>query len=133
MLTYIKAIRRPEEIPNTLELNYTLENPTIYFLTFSITMEGSDVFAFGGPKQIVLQILPLSRHTFKYNLLPINADPEGEWIKPVVKVVDRYFAKTLRCSPADDETRMKLAPGGESILIWTGEKPEQVVQAEKSE
>ena len=50
-------------------LHYTLENPSLHFLTFNLTMEASDDFAFSGPKTCVIQLTPLSRRTVVYTLL----------------------------------------------------------------
>ncbi|KAK2735957.1 hypothetical protein FQN57_001030 [Myotisia sp. PD_48] len=55
--------------PGLTQVTYTLENPSIHFLTFSLTMEASDQFAFSGPKSLVVQLVPLSRHTVSYNIL----------------------------------------------------------------
>lgn len=95
-------------------------------------MEGSDIFAFHGPKSKTVQLLPLSRHSIIYNILPTRAaidTPASErekgetgWIKPVLRVVDRYFQKTLRCSPADDRGTIRLPKEGEGILVWVGQR-----------
>ncbi|KAI1922233.1 hypothetical protein LOZ12_000600 [Ophidiomyces ophidiicola] len=83
---------------NFIHLDYTLENPSMHFLTFNITMEASDQFAFSGPKTIVVQLVPLSRHTLRYNLL---ATGKEKWIQPQLVVVDSYYNKTLRVLPAE--------------------------------
>lgn len=80
-------------VPDLLHLDYTLENPTMHFLTFEFNMEASEEFGFSGPKLKVVNLLPMSRQTVRYNVLPVK---RGVWISPGMKVVDRYFNKTLR-------------------------------------
>ncbi|KAK2781052.1 hypothetical protein FQN52_001943 [Onygenales sp. PD_12] len=80
-------------LPGLIHLDYTLENPSLHFLTFNLTMDASDQFAFHGPKSLALQLVPLSRHTVRYHLM---ATVRGEWVVPVLAVVDSYFNKTLR-------------------------------------
>lgn len=93
-------------LQNTVELVYTLENPTSYFLTFSILMETNSEFAFSGMKMQVLQVLPLSRVEVRYR---VRAYRSGVWVRPMLKVVDRYFNKTL-----------KVTPGGEGVGVEKG-------------
>lgn len=76
-----------------IQLEYMIENPSMYILTFSLTMETSDEFAFSGAKTISLQLVPLSRHTVRYRLLPLV---QGQWISPQFKVMDVHFNKTLK-------------------------------------
>ncbi|WEW55669.1 hypothetical protein PRK78_001102 [Emydomyces testavorans] len=97
-------------IPHFIHLDYTLENPSMHFLTFNITMEASDQFAFSGPKNIAVQLVPLSRHTIRYNLL---ATGKEKWIQPQLVVVDSYYNKTLRVLPTEG---MKADKKG--ILIY---------------
>ncbi|KAG5293500.1 hypothetical protein I7I50_03927 [Histoplasma capsulatum G186AR] len=97
-------------LPGFLHLDYTLENPSMHFLTFNITMEASDQFAFHGPKATTLQLVPLSRHTVRYNLL---ANVRGKWIQPQLVVVDSYFNKTLRVLPTEGMMGDK-----KGILVW---------------
>ncbi|KAL1886394.1 hypothetical protein Plec18167_000324 [Paecilomyces lecythidis] len=99
-----------ETIPGFIHLDYTLENPSLHFLTFSLTMEVSDQFAFSGPKSTTVQLVPLSRHTIRYNLL---ASKRGLWIQPQLVVVDTYFNKTLRILPTEGMRSDKRG-----ILIW---------------
>lgn len=86
-----------------MELTYTLENPTNYFLTFGVLMETNDEFAFSGPKQMNIALLPVSKAAIEYRLLPYARE---RWVRPNLKVVDRYFNKTL-----------KTAPGGEGVAV----------------
>ncbi|OAX82087.1 hypothetical protein ACJ72_03562 [Emergomyces africanus] len=97
-------------LPGFLHLDYTLENPSLHFLTFNLTMEASDQFAFHGPKAMSLQLVPLSRHTVRYNLL---ANVRGTWIQPPLAVVDSYFNKTLRVLPTEG-----LRGDKKGVLVW---------------
>ncbi|KAG2022175.1 hypothetical protein GB937_004270 [Aspergillus fischeri] len=99
-----------EAIPGLIHLDYTLENPSMHFLTFNFAMEASEHFAFSGPKTAVVQLVPLSRHTVRYNLL---ASKRGLWIQPQLNVVDTYFNKALRVQPTEDMRSDK-----KGILIW---------------
>ena len=93
-----------------VHLDYTLENPSMHFLTFNLTMEASEHFAFSGPKTTVVQLLPISRHTVRYNLL---ASKRGLWIQPQLTVVDTYFNKTLKVLPTENMRSDK-----KGLLIW---------------
>jgi trafficking protein particle complex subunit 11 len=94
-------------------------------------MDSSDTFAFSGQKQTMLHVLPMSRTKLTYSVLP-TADKEveaGRWINPHLRVLDSYFQKQLRVSPADDEGRVKLvsSSSGVGVEVWTGvESVEQV-------
>jgi len=93
-----------------IHLEYTLENPSAHFLTFNLIMEASEQFAFSGPKTTVVQLVPLSRHTVRYNLL---AAKRGLWIQPQLVIIDTYFNKTLRVLPTGDMRADK-----KGILVW---------------
>ncbi len=93
-----------------LVLDIVLENPSNHFLTFGLTMEPSDEFAFSGAKQATLHVLPVSRRSVTYRLLPLV---RGEWIKPSLVVRDKYFQKVLRVIPTEG---MKLDKEG--FLVW---------------
>ncbi|KAF1941787.1 hypothetical protein EJ02DRAFT_490863 [Clathrospora elynae] len=80
-------------VASLVHLDYTLENPTMHFLTFELNMEASEEFGFSGAKLRTLHLLPMSRQTVRYNLL---SSVEGGWITPNLKVTDRYFNKTLK-------------------------------------
>ncbi|KAJ5698445.1 hypothetical protein N7462_000450 [Penicillium macrosclerotiorum] len=93
-----------------IHLEYTLENPSTHFLTFNLMMEASEHFAFSGPKTTVVQLVPLSRHVVRYNIL---AAKRGLWIQPQLVVVDTYFNKTLRVLPTGEMRADK-----KGILVW---------------
>ena len=81
-----------------VHLSYTLENPSTHLLTFQLTMDASEDFAFSGPKMTTMQLVPLSRNTVHFNLLPTRS---GSWIRPNLKVVDVGFGKTLKAGAAE--------------------------------
>lgn len=123
----------PSDSKSLIFLEYTIENPTFHFLTFELTMEAAEDFAFSGPKLRALNVLPMSRKSVRYNLLPLLQKPkliEGagrkgaknrkdvaaaaveetkrnrRFIEPNLLVVDRYFKKTLKvvgCEGCDND------------------------------
>lgn len=99
-----------DTLPGLVHVDYTLENPSTHFLTFNLTMEASEQFAFSGSKTTVVQLVPLSRHTVTYNLL---AAKRGLWIQPQLTVMDTYFNKILRVLPTEE---MRTDKRG--ILVW---------------
>ncbi|KAK5661982.1 hypothetical protein OQA88_10093 [Cercophora sp. LCS_1] len=106
-----------EKGQSLLVLRVMIENPSNHFLTFGLTMEPSEQFAFSGPKQTTLHLLPVSRRAVTYRLLPLGDDEEneeGSWIKPGLVVRDKYFQKVLRVIPTEG---MKLDKDG-GVLIW---------------
>lgn len=76
-----------------IALDYTIENPSDHILNFDLSMESSDDFAFSGPKAKLLQLLPLTRHTVSYILLPMT---RGAWISPHFRAWDTHFHQTLK-------------------------------------
>ena len=111
----VLATASPSLISNSfpfIHLSYTLENPSTHLLTFSITMDASEDFAFNGPKAINVQLVPLSRHVIRYSLLPIQ---RGVWIWPTLKVQDIGFGKTLKICAAEG---CKVDKKGSGIGIW---------------
>ncbi|MCJ1308094.1 hypothetical protein MMC25_001745 [Agyrium rufum] len=63
----------PPDLPLT-HLSYTLENPSAYHLSFSLSMDSSEEFAFSGPKAIQVNLVPLSRSTVRYQIVPLHLD-----------------------------------------------------------
>ena len=107
----LASVRQGEPGPSALiRLEYAFENPSMHFLTFNLTMEASEDFAFSGPKTTSLQLVPLSQHTVHYSLLPYV---RGTWIQPQLKVVDMYFNKLLRISATEG---MRSEKNG--IMVW---------------
>ncbi|KAF2472011.1 uncharacterized protein BDR25DRAFT_342051 [Lindgomyces ingoldianus] len=85
-------------VPSLIHMDYTLENPTMHFLTFELSMEASEEFGFSGPKLRSLHLLPMSRQTVRYNIFPLVS---LAWVTPQLRVVDRYFNKTLKVVATD--------------------------------
>ena len=79
-------------------------------------MEGSEEFAFSGPKSMSVQLVPISRHTVRYNVLPAR---RGLWIRPVLRVVDVGFGKVLRVGAAGG---CKGEKAGVGVRVWVGEE-----------
>lgn len=99
----------PDET-STMQLGITIENPSNHMLTFGLSMEPSDEFAFSGAKQTTLHMLPMSRRTTTYRLLPLR---RGVYIRPGLVVRDKYFQKVLRIIPTEG---MKIDKDG--LLVW---------------
>lgn len=107
----LACVTYPTALPSVIHLEYTIENPSMHFLTFGLVMESSDDFAFSGPKQMSLNLLPLQRRTVSYELLPTAY---GKWIQPPFVVRDKYFQKVLRVVPAAEGMKMDK----KGILLW---------------
>lgn len=99
--------------PDLMWLEVTIENPSSHFLTFGLSMEPSDEFAMSGAKQTTLHLLPLSRRTLRYRLLPLV---RGTYIRPGLVVRDKYFQKVLHIMPTEG---MKTDKDG--LLVWVPE------------
>ncbi|KIE03613.1 hypothetical protein MAJ_00144, partial [Metarhizium majus ARSEF 297] len=100
----------PMASTNLLHLDITIENPSNHFLTFGLSMEPSDTFGFSGAKQTTINLLPMSRRTARYRLLPFV---QGDYIRPGLVVRDKYFQKVLRIIPTEG---MKIDKDG--LLVW---------------
>ncbi|KAL6718001.1 hypothetical protein ACLMJK_004086 [Lecanora helva] len=95
----VLAIARTGDTPpGVTHLSYVIENPSTYALTFNVTMDPSEEFAFSGPKNVSVETLPLSRHTIQYNLMPLV---KGTWISPQLRVFDTHFHKALKVSATE--------------------------------
>lgn len=93
-----------------MRLDITVENPSSHFLTFGLTMEPSDEFAFSGAKSTTVHLLPMSRRIVTYRLLPLVT---GTFVRPGLVVRDKYFQKVLRIIPTEG---MKIDRDG--LLVW---------------
>ncbi|KAI9840691.1 MAG: hypothetical protein M1837_001367 [Sclerophora amabilis] len=119
--------------PPLIHLDYTFENPSMHLLTFNLSMEVHEDFAFSGPKQGTLQLVPVSRRTVRFNIFPTRMKSSADqadggetvvrriedrenWIQPQLKVIDRYYNRTLRVSAASEGMEMDRR----GILIWVG-------------
>ena len=97
-----------------IHLSYIVENPSMHLLTFTLSMEASEDFAFSGPKAVTVQLVPLSRHAISYKLLPAQ---QGVWMWPVLKVVDVGFGKTLKVGAGEG-----CRGDGQGVGIWVHAK-----------
>ena len=77
-------------------IEYVIENPSMHFLTFNVSTESSEDYAFSGPKQTTIQLTPLTRHSERYLFLPFARDAP---IRPNVKITDVCFNKVLNVIP----------------------------------
>jgi trafficking protein particle complex subunit 11 len=101
-----------------ISLRYTIENPSMHFLTFNVSMEASEDYAFSGPKASAVSLVPISKYEIEYKILPNKRDTEGakerrkekdkkgEWLKVQLNVVDAYFNQTLRVQPAGEGVKL---------------------------
>ena len=99
-------------IPDAYVLEYTLENPTMHFLTFDLAMEASEDFAFSGCKYGSMNLLPISRQTMRINVLPLVRDV---WLRPRLRIADRYFNKTLKVLPTEG-----LVADKNGLMLYAG-------------
>lgn len=109
----LATARKEQGKTGIIHLEYIIENPSMYVLEFNLTMETSEEFAFSGVKTTSLQLIPLSRHTVRYNLLPLVT---GTWISPQFRVVDLHFNKTLKIDATEG-----IKSDVRGILIWVDE------------
>ena len=90
----VLARAKSGEVPQgIIHMDYVIENPSTYALTFNVTMETSEEFAFGGAKNVSLELLPLTRHVMRYKLMPLV---KGTWISPKLRIFDTHFHKALK-------------------------------------
>lgn len=107
----VLAVAKNEQQRNGLVyLDYTIENPSMYVLSFHLGMETSEEFAFSGAKATSLRLVPLARHTVRYSLLPLVT---GRWINPQFRVVDLHFNKTLKIHATEG-----LRSDAKGTFIW---------------
>ncbi|KKY34620.1 hypothetical protein UCDDA912_g05416 [Diaporthe ampelina] len=111
VLASVSYAKKGGQVEQIVLLDITIENASNHFLTFGLTMDPSEEFAFSGAKQTTLNLLPISRRTMTYRLIPLAAG--GSWIRPTLTVKDKYFQKVLRIIPTDS---MKADKDG--VLIW---------------
>ncbi|KAF6221034.1 hypothetical protein HO133_002715 [Letharia lupina] len=96
--------------PGAINLDYVIENPSMYALPFQLTMDISEEFAFSGPKNVTLQLVPLSRHNIRYVILP---HVKGLWISPQFRVFDTHFQKSLKVNATEGMRSDK-----KGVSIW---------------
>ncbi len=81
-----------------IHLDYIIENPSMYALPFQLTMDISEEFAFSGPKNVTVQLVPLSRYNVRYIILP---HLKGLWVSPQFRVFDTHFKKSLKVNATE--------------------------------
>ncbi|KAM7224000.1 trafficking protein particle complex subunit 11 [Rhypophila decipiens] len=119
-------------------LTLTIENASNHFLTFSLSLDApvdpltkESEFAFSGTRQTTMNLLPVSRRSIDYRILPlvmggpsaaagekkvVVEEQGGKWIKPLLVVRDKYFQKLLRIIPAGEGIKVDKEAGG--VLVW---------------
>ncbi|KAK4940018.1 hypothetical protein LTR10_019755 [Elasticomyces elasticus] len=103
MLTISKAGSPGSSEFSAYRLHFMVENPSMHFLTFNVSMDASEDFAFSGPKASSLSLVPISRQSVTYRILPNKKD---EWIGVHLTVVDAYFGQTLRVLPGGPDVKV---------------------------
>ena len=107
-------------------LNYLIENASMHFLTFNVSMESSEDFAFSGPKASAISLVPVSKQEVKYRIFSRKLKErgrsgQGEWVRVQLNVVDAYFNQTLRVQPAvteeGGEERVKIDKKGGIVIL----------------
>ena len=106
----LASARNGDVPPGAIYLDYTIENPSMYALPFQLTMDVSEEFAFSGPKNVTVQLVPLSRHNTRYIILP---HAKGLWITPQFKVYDTHFQKSLKVNATGE-----LRNDKKGVSIW---------------
>lgn len=102
---------RADDDTSIIPLSYTIENPSTHVLNFSLTMETSDDFAFSGPKTMTLSLVPVTKKTITYNMMPLV---RGRWITPRLRVLDTGFRQVLRVVGTGG---MRSEKGGASVWV----------------
>lgn len=87
-------------LKRAIKLRYIIENCTSHILTYSVTMGTSENFAYQGPKQLTVRMLPFSRRPFDYILYPLKRG--GPLALPVLRVFDVNYRKLLTPLPASE-------------------------------
>ena len=93
-------------------LTYTIENPSMHFLTFSITMEGGEGLAFSGSKLKNVSLVPISRYDIHYR---VYVEKSNSWVRVQLEVLDAFFGQTLKVQPASEGVRIDKQG---NIQIW---------------
>lgn len=114
------------DTPHSARLTYHLENPSTHFLTFALTMDTKDDFAYSGPKYRTLSLAPLSRHRVDYCVMlrdELDEAERGRWVTPILQVMDSYYQKTLRVHPGGERVRVDER---KEVAVWIGSCGEPV-------
>ncbi|CAN6640603.1 hypothetical protein TRVA0_018S01090 [Trichomonascus vanleenenianus] len=95
-----------------IKLTYYIENATGHILTYAVTMGSSALFAYQGPKNVSLRVLPYTRRKLEYLLLPLlngallqSSDSSRMLKLPQMKIHDTFFKRTLVIVPAHGALR----------------------------
>jgi hypothetical protein len=104
----------PSADESTILLDITLENPSMHYLSFQCSLDPNEDFAFSGRKVGTVHLVPLSRMSVRYTLLPFGK-VGGTWIRPVVRVVDVHFDKSLTVHGTGEVQRDDERSG---LRIW---------------
>ena len=107
----LASARNGEAPSGVIHIDYIIENPSMYTLTFTLSMETSEEFAFSGVKNVSVQLVPLSRHKVQYNIMPLV---KGVWISPQFRVYDTHFHKILKVNATEG---MRLDKKGVSVWV----------------
>ncbi|KAK1776758.1 Gryzun, putative trafficking through golgi-domain-containing protein [Copromyces sp. CBS 386.78] len=138
VLAQVNYLDTPDSHIPLILLRVMIENASNHFLTFGVSMDTSEEFAFSGPKLSALPVLPVSRREVEYRILPTGLGQSGTeesrgegigendkgkkrgergyWIKPGLTVRDKYFQKVLRAIPASEGVKVDAKEGG--FLVW---------------
>lgn len=90
------------ERSDTYLLTYTIENPSMHFLTFNIAMTGGEDVAFSGPKMKTVSLVPISRYDLRYRIF---TQKKKEWARVQLDVLDAVFQQHLKIQPVTDNVR----------------------------
>lgn len=90
------------ERSGTYLLTYTIENPSMHFLTFNIAMTGGEDIAFSGSKLKTVSLVPISRYDLRYRIF---TQKRKEWVKVHLDVLDAVFQQHLKIQPVSDNVR----------------------------
>lgn len=100
-----------EESDHIIPMTYTIENPSTHVLSFAVSMDTSDDFAFSGPKTTSVTLVPMGRETVRYRILPMK---RGAWITPGFRVLDTGFQQVLRVWGTEG---MRSDKGGAAVWV----------------
>lgn len=80
---------------------YYIENATSHILTYAVSMSSSPAFAYQGSKMQSIRLLPYSRRSLEYIMIP--RDKTSRMVLPHLTVHDTYYKRTLTVTPASRE------------------------------
>ena len=119
VLAYTKPFEAAIQLATTLI--YTVENPSMHFLTFNLTMESCEEFAFSGAKHTNVSLTPVSRTSVEYQIYglgqPEIAQDTDRWVRVNLNVVDAYFGNSLKTQAAGTGVRDDSKRGGVLVKL----------------